>query len=105
MEMDHKSCRVAKRMPQCDNCRAKPIGQCCLHLPKKEGTACRFLNAAEASHADIVLEDGAKRKAQAPKFFEPEFFEPKSRPGASVEMKKIFDIDGFATQQARKLIL
>ena len=64
-----------------------------------------MLNASEASHANIVLEDGAKRKAQAPEFFEPEFFEPKSRPGASVEMKEIFDIDGFATQQARKLIM
>ncbi len=46
-----------------------------------------------------------KRKAQAPEFLEPEFFEPKSRPGASVEMKEIFDIDGFATQQAWKLVL
>ena len=70
-------------------------------MPKKEGTACRLLNAAEASHANIVLEDGAKRKTQAPKIFELEFFEPKSRPGASVEMKEIFDIDGIATQQAK----
>mmetsp|Transcript_13213 Transcript_13213/g.20984 ORF Transcript_13213/g.20984 Transcript_13213/m.20984 type:complete len:107 (+) Transcript_13213:165-485(+) len=43
-----------------------------------------------------------KRKAQAPECLEPEFFEPKSRPGASVEMKEIFDIvDGIATQQAQ----
>ena len=105
MEMDHKSCRVAKRTPQCDNCRAKRIGQRCLYMSKKEGIACSFLNAAEASHGNIVLEDGKKRKAQAPEIFEPELFEPKSRYGASVEMKEIFDIDGFATQQARKLIL
>ena len=105
MEMDHKSCRVAKRTPQCDNCRTKRIGQRCLYLPKKEGIACRFLNAAEASHGNTVLEDGEKRKAQAPEIFEPELFEPQSRYGASVEMKEVFDIDGIATQQARKLAM
>ena len=62
-------------------------------------------NAAEASRVKIVLEDGAKRKAQAPEFFEPEVLEPKSRPGASVEMKEVFDIDSIATQQARKLTM
>ena len=70
----------------------EPASVGCLHLPKKQGTACWFW----------MLQ---KRKAQAPEFLEPDFFEPKSRPGASVEMKEIFDIDGIATQQARKIIM
>jgi hypothetical protein len=60
------------------------------------------LNAKEYLNSDVVLEGGAKKKreSQAPAFFEPKFFGPKPRPGASFGgsmNKKVFDVDSIAT--------
>ena len=64
--------------------------------PNESASVVLICRKCRARHAGFWMLQ--KRKAQAPEFLEPEFFEPKSRPGASVEMKEVFDIDGIVTQ-------